>query len=63
MLSIDSPFAAALAELRRGSEMLTSLPLDLANASARVMAARPVLMAGYDGIGETTQAVLQFGPA
>jgi hypothetical protein len=61
--SVDRPFAAALAELRRGSERLTSLPLDLDKASTQVMAAGRVLKAGYDGIGATTQAALRFGPA
>lgn len=61
--SVDEPFTAALTKLRRGSEMLTSLPFDLDEATQRVLDAGSVLKAGYDGIGVTTQAVLRFGPA
>lgn len=61
--TLDAPMKRALADLRRGAEMLTSLPLDMGEATRQVDAAGPVLKAGYEGLGVVAQEAVKFGPA
>lgn len=55
--AVDRPLREALANLRRGADLLAGLPLELNAAAQQVREAGPSLKSGYDWFGRVVEAI------